>query len=200
MSRRALYLATLLVLTLPGQPAIAETGRSVVLVLDASGSMNAQLTGGTTRIDAAKDAMASLVGKLAEDSRLAFRGYGPLSPTSKKDCQDSELVVGFDTVANNKAPVLEKKDGIRAQGYTPINLSLQLAAKDLSSEESAERVVLLVSDGKETCEGDPCATAKALADKLVVHTIGFGVDTVTRQATPMHRQRCPWQLFRCGRR
>jgi hypothetical protein len=44
-------------------------------------------------------------------------------------------------------------------------------------------VVLLVSDGKETCEGDPCATAKALAEadaKLVMHVVGFGVDEVTR--------------------
>jgi hypothetical protein len=42
---------------------------------------------------------------------------------------------------------------------------------------------VLVSDGKETCEGDPCAAAKALADadaKLVIHTIGFNVDAAAR--------------------
>jgi hypothetical protein len=163
---------------------MAKTGRSIELVLDASGSMNAAMPQGTTRIDAAKAAVADLVGQLADDTRLAFRVYGHQSPRQNKDCQDSELVVGFDSAAVTKSAVLKNKDGIKAQGYTPINLSLQLAAKDLGNEASDERVVLLVSDGKETCEGDPCATAKALAEsdaKLVVHTIGFGVDTVTRQ-------------------
>lgn len=177
-------LAFLLVATAHTQAAIADSGRSIVLVLDASGSMNAKLPEGASRIDAAKGAVSSLVGGLSDDTRLALRVYGHGSPRQDKNCKDTELVVGFDSVAKNKAAVLAKKDGIRAQGYTPINLSLQLAAGDLSSEEAAEHVVLLVSDGKETCEGDPCATAKALAEadaKLVVHTVGFGVDTATRQ-------------------
>jgi hypothetical protein len=176
--------AFLLVATFLTQPAIADSGRSIVLVLDASGSMNAKLPEGATRIDAAKAAVSSLVGGLADDTRLALRVYGHGSPRQDKNCKDSSLVVGFDSVARNRAAVLAKKDGIKAQGYTPINLSLQLAAGDLSAEEAAEHVVLLVSDGKETCEGDPCATAKALAEadaKLVVHTVGFGVDTATRQ-------------------
>ena len=184
MSPKAVGLAALVAIALPLQSAVAETGRSIVLILDASGSMNANLPEGTTRIEAAKAAVANLVGKLTDDTRLAFRAYGHRSPPQRKDCKDSELIVGFNTVANNRATILAKADTIKAQGYTPINLSLQLAAQDLASEASAERVVLLVSDGKETCEGDPCATAKALADadaKLVVHTVGFGVDTVTRQ-------------------
>lgn len=178
----ALGLAALsAVLTIPVQ---AETGRSVALVLDASGSMNAKLPDGAARIDAAKAAVTSLVDKLAPDTRLSLRIYGHQSQPQKKDCRDSALVVGFDAVVANKAAVIEQARSIRAQGYTPINLSLQLAAKDLAGEPSAERVVLLVSDGKETCEGDPCATAKALAEadsKLVVHAIGFGVDAVTQQ-------------------
>jgi len=184
MSQKAVALASLWALAIPLSPAVAETGRSIELVLDASGSMNAQLPEGTTRIAAAKAAVGNLVGGLAADTRLAFRAYGHQSPPKNKDCNDSALVVGFDAVAGNKAAVLKEKDAITARGYTPINHSLQLAAKDLASEETAERVVLLVSDGKETCAGDPCATAKALAEadaKLVVHTVGFGVDAVTRQ-------------------
>ena len=179
----ALGLAVLTTVAL-AHAAHAETGRSVALVMDASGSMNAKLADGSTRIDAAKAAVESLVGKLDPDTRLSLRVYGHQSQPQKKDCRDSALVVGFDAVGANKAAVVAQARGIRAQGYTPINLSLQLAAKDLANEPSAERVVLLVSDGKETCEGDPCATAKALAEadsKLVVHTVGFGVDAVTQQ-------------------
>jgi hypothetical protein len=170
-------------IALPVGPSHAETGRSVVIVLDASGSMNTRLSEGQTRMEAAKAAVADLVGRIAPDTRLALRVYGHQSAPQKKDCRDSALMVGFGPAAGNKAAIVAEARGVKAQGYTPINYSLQAAAKDLAGETTAERVVLLVSDGKETCEGDPCVTAKALADadaKLAVHVVGFGVDAVTR--------------------
>jgi hypothetical protein len=167
----------------PLASAVAETGRSIALVLDASGSMNAKLPDGAARIDAAKAAVADLVGKLPGDTRLAFRVYGHQSPTQQKNCRDTQLLVNFDMVAGNKAAVLAAARGIRAQGYTPITYVLKLAAEELGKESIASRAVVLVSDGKETCAGDPCATAKALADadaRLVVHTVGLGVDAAAR--------------------
>src|SRR5262245_21082711 len=161
----------------------AETGRSIALVLDASGSMNARLPDGATRIEAAKAAVADLVSKLPGDTRLAFRAYGHQSPTKQKDCQDTALLVGFDSAANNKSAVLAGARGIRAQGYTPITYVLKLAAEDIGKENAASRVVVLVSDGKETCGADPCAVARALAAadaRLVVHTVGLGVDAAAR--------------------
>jgi len=181
---RLSILATFLLSTAIPLASAAEGERSIVLVLDASGSMNARLPDGATRIDAAKAAVADVVGKAAPGTRLALRVYGHQSPTARKDCKDTALVVGFDTVEHNRAAIVDATRGIRAQGYTPINHALTLAAGDLTKEESSERIVVLVSDGKETCEGDPCVTAKALvaADaKLVVHTIGFGVDAAARR-------------------
>ena len=157
--------------------------RSVALVLDASGSMKAALPDGQTRIDAAKAAVSQLVTTLAPETRLSFRAYGHQSPTAKKDCKDTSLLTSFDAVTANKAVIVEQARSLQPRGYTPITYALTLAAQDLSKEEAASRVVVLVSDGKETCEADPCAAAKALADadaKLVVHTIGIGVDAVTR--------------------
>jgi hypothetical protein len=86
--------------------------------------------------------------------------------------------VGFDGLAANKGSIISEAQSIKAQGYTPITYVLKLAAEDVGKETAKPRVVILVSDGKETCEGDPCATAKALADadaSLVIHTIGFAV-------------------------
>lgn len=157
--------------------------RSVALVLDASGSMKAALSDGATRMDAAKDAVARLVATLPPQTRLALRTYGDRSPTAKKDCKDTSLLNPFDAVSSNGADIVGKARAIRPQGYTPITYAITLAAQDLSAEEAASRAVVLVSDGKETCKGDPCAAAKALADadaKLVVHTVGVGVDAVTR--------------------
>jgi hypothetical protein len=168
---------------IPGGPALAETGRSVIVVLDASGSMNERLPEGRTRLEAAKAAVADFVGSLAPDIRLALRVYGHQSTPDKKNCQDSELVGGFAPAGEGKAALLDKVAGLKARGYTPITLSLQLAAKDIASEPSAERTVVLVSDGRETCSADPCVAAKALAAadaKLVVHTIGLGVDAAAR--------------------
>ena len=181
---RLSILATLLLSSAIAPSLAAEGGRSVILVLDASGSMNARLPDGATRIDAAKAAVADVVGKVAPGTRLALRVYGHQSPTQRKDCKDTALVVGFNDAGQNRTAIVDATRGIRAQGYTPINHALTLAAGDLGQEESAERIVLLVSDGKETCEGDPCVTARALAAadaKLVVHTIGFGVDAAARR-------------------
>jgi Mg-chelatase subunit ChlD len=161
----------------------AEEGRSVALVLDASGSMNAKLPDGATRIDAAKTALADLVGKLPAETRLALRAYGHQSPTQARNCQDTALLVGFDAAARSRSAAISAARDIRAQGYTPITHVLKLAAEDLGKENTASRVVVLVSDGKETCAGDPCATAKALADadaKLIIHTVGLGVDAAAR--------------------
>jgi hypothetical protein len=164
-------------------PALAETGRSVLVVLDASGSMNAQLPEGRTRLEAAKAAVGDLVGSIAPDTRLALRVYGHQSTPDQKNCQDSELVAGFAPVSEGRAALLDKVGGLKARGYTPITLSLQLAAQDIVKEPSAERTVVLVSDGRETCRADPCIAAKALAAadaKLVIHTVGLGVDAAAR--------------------
>jgi len=164
-------------------PANAEADKSIALVLDASGSMKAALPEGKTRMEGAKAAVAEFVNTLRPEARLSFRAYGHQSATSKKDCKDTSLLTGFDAVSANKAAIIEQARGLQPLGYTPITYSLTLAAQELGAEEAASRVVVLVSDGKETCEADPCAAAKALADadaKLVVHTVGVGVDTVTR--------------------
>ncbi len=161
----------------------ANAGKSIALILDASGSMNAQLPEGRTRIEAAKAAVDEIVGKLPPDVRISLRAYGHQSPTSKHDCKDTQLMVGFDGLAANKAAILAKAHSIKAQGYTPITYVIKLAAEDVGKEDAKPRVVILVSDGKETCEGDPCATAKALADadaSLVIHTIGFAVDAAAK--------------------
>ncbi len=97
---------------------------------------------------------------------------------------DTQLLTPFKPVGENRPDVIAKTQSLNARGYTPITLVLELAANDLKAEKAASsRVVVLVSDGKETCEGDPCAVAKTLAEadaSLTVHTIGFAVDVAAR--------------------
>ena len=164
--------------------AFAETGRSVLIVLDASGSMNQPMPEGRTRLEAAKAAVADFLGTLPADIRLGLRVYGHQSSPDRKNCDDSELVAGFAPAGEAKVAIIAKLAEIKARGYTPITRSLQLAAQDIGGEPALERTIVLVSDGHETCKADPCAAAKALAAadaKLVIHTIGLGVDDTARR-------------------
>ena len=69
------------------------------------------------------------------------------------------------------------------RGQTPIAYSLQQAAQDFGAPSDEERAMILVSDGIETCGGDPLATVRDLTAKgfkVKVHTIGFDVDAAAR--------------------
>ena len=182
------HLAALVVATasmLSASPILAESAdRSIALIIDASGSMKARLGSGQARIDAAKDAVETLVKGLPDQQRLALWAYGHQSPTKARNCSDTQLLSNFRPLGENRAEVVGLARNLKPQGYTPITLVLEQAAKSLKPETtSSSRAVILVSDGKETCNGDPCAVAKALADAdagLVVHTIGFAVDVAAR--------------------
>jgi hypothetical protein len=162
---------------------VADASRSVALVLDASGSMNAKLSDGQPRLAAAKAAVADLVDKMDGSTRLALRAYGHQSKREDHNCKDTALLVGFGSISTNKGAVVAEVHAIEARGYTPITYALTLAAEDIANEEAGERVIVLVSDGQETCAADPCAAAKAIAAadaKLAIHTIGFGVGPAAR--------------------
>lgn len=156
---------------------------SIEIILDASRSMNAQFDGNRTRIEGARAALEQVVGSLPAGSRVAFRAYGHQSPTSKHDCDDTALLLPFKPVDQNAKSIIAAANRLTVQGYTPITKVLGLAAKDFTAGDGSDHVIILVSDGKETCGGDPCATAAALrrADvKLVIHTVGLGVDVAAR--------------------
>jgi hypothetical protein len=165
-------------------PALAQScntaDRSVLLILDASGSMNAKLPNGETRIAVAQRAIKGVAGFIPAQAQLSLRMYGAQSAAREKNCQDTHLAVPFGAASAAGGTVTASVDAAKAQGYTPIAYSLGQAANDFSAD-AKERVIVLVSDGKETCQGDPVVAAKALAAKgVTVHTVGFVVDTAAR--------------------
>ena len=154
--------------------------RSVLLILDASGSMNAKLPNGETRIAVAQRAIKGVAGFIPAQAQLSLRMYGAQSAAREKNCQDTNLAVPFGPASAAGGAINTTVDGAKAQGYTPIAYSLGQAANDFPAD-AKERVIVLVSDGKETCQGDPVVAAKALAGKsITVHTVGFIVDTAAR--------------------
>jgi hypothetical protein len=167
---RSLSAAILLALATSGAALFAA--RTVELVLDASGSMNAKLPSGETRLAAAKGAVARIVPTLPADTTLAFRAYGHQSAREKHDCDDTQLLVPFGPLSGNSAAVVAAARKLSARGYTPISRVIRLAAADLA-ERTGDKAILLVSDGKETCDADPCATARTLKEADAADAAGL---------------------------
>lgn len=160
----------------------AQAASRVEFILDVSGSMNA-LAGGEKKIAAAQKAIAAAVQTIPDGSVVALRLYGHRVPNANKaeSCKDSELVIPFAPIV--KQQFLAAVNQAKPLGQTPIAFSLEQAAKDFGASKDEETVIILVSDGEETCGGDPAAVAKNLIAqgfKVTIHTIGFDVDAKTR--------------------
>ena len=148
---------------------------SVLLILDASGSMNRVDGSGTPLIDGAKAALREIVHRLPPDANVGLRVYG--HRTSNEDpiagCVDTELVVPVGPI--DRAELNAAIDSFEAGGFTPIGLSLEEAAGDLANAGSG--TIILVSDGVDTCAPpDPCQVAERLAAEgfaTQIHTVGF---------------------------
>jgi Ca-activated chloride channel family protein len=151
-------------------PAATDTAR-MVLVLDASGSMWGQIDG-KAKIEIAKEVMAELIDQIPPNFQTGLTVYGH---RRKGDCKDIEMVIPVGP--HNAAAMKAKVQAISPKGKTPLSESVKQAAQALRYTEERATVVL-VSDGLETCDINPCALAAELAMSGVdftVHVIGFDI-------------------------
>jgi len=158
------------------------THGKLVLVLDSSGSMKERLASGETRIDAARRALHHVVDELPAEANVGMRVFGAtvFSRDDPGACEDSQLVVPIGPV--DKPRLRQAIAKYKPYGETPISYSLQQAAKDVGS--SGERSIVLVTDGEETCNADPCAVARSIHEKginLTIDVVGFNVGGAAEQ-------------------
>ncbi|HKY63478.1 MAG TPA: VWA domain-containing protein [bacterium] len=156
----------------------ASAASRIEYILDVSGSMNAQ-AGGESRMAAAKKSIASAIEGIPDGTIVALRLYGHRTPPADKagSCKDTELVLPFGPI--NKSNFLALVNATNPLGQTPIAYSLEQAANDFTAGADEAQTIILVSDGEESCGGDPVATAKALLAKgfkLKINVIGLDVD------------------------
>ncbi len=150
----------------------------VMFILDGSNSMWGQIDG-TAKITIAKEVMTDLITGWDESVPVGLMIYGH---RRKDDCLDVETITTPDRI--DRRPLIEKVQSISPKGKTPISLALTQASSELllqrlqnpSISNQTKTSLVLVSDGLETCNGDPCATARSLDianPGTDVHVIGF---------------------------
>jgi hypothetical protein len=131
---------------------------------------------GRMMIDTAKAVLSDIVRQLPDDMQVALRVYGHRVREGQQGaCEDSQLVVPFARL--NRDALLAKIRSVQALGTTPIAFSLQQVASDVG-HSPGEQMIVLVTDGKEECGGDPLAAVAALMGKGIkvkLNVVGFAL-------------------------
>ena len=142
-----------------------------IIVFDASGSMWAQIDG-KSRIEIARETIGNVLAAMPVDRELGLMVYGH---REKGSCTDIELVVP--PAAGTAAAISAAVNKISPKGKTPLSAAVKQAAEALKyTEEKA--TVILITDGLETCDADPCALGNELEKSGVdftAHVVGFGL-------------------------
>ena len=173
----AVVLCTLLALPALAQDSGKPTGkRDLLIVIDCSGSMMGQTPDGLVKLEAAKSVLVKLIEKLPDDLNVGLLAYGHrVLASDPGTCTDIELVVPV--VATDKSLLGGKVRALKGMGRTPIAASLMKAGEILKAlGTDREKSLIFVTDGLETCGGDPKAAAaalQALGIKLDFVVIGF---------------------------
>lgn len=169
-----------------GSPIATAQGQSTVnlqIIVDQSGSMAGATNTGVLKIDSAKTVLKEVINQIPEVDgvNVGLRVYGHLGTNQPEgqavSCQSTELLVPMAGV--DKAALSAQVETLQPVGWTPIGLSLEAAAADFTEPASAtvNNVIILVTDGLETCGSDPAIIAEELKNSpqaVTTHVIGFG--------------------------
>jgi len=179
--KKTLFL--LAILALPSSLVTAKTV-NIEYILDASGSMLETIQD-VRKIDIAKETLSGLIDQLPAgasevDLNVGLRVYGHSTvagESPEQRCRDTALEIPINGVKT--AAIKQKIAGIQARGWTPIAYSLEQSAEDFPKGQDSDNIIILISDGKETCGGDPCAVAKKLHQagiKVNINVVGFDIN------------------------
>jgi Ca-activated chloride channel homolog len=144
-----------------------------MIVFDASGSMAGNMVQGlfsaVTRIDEVRKALAEVLPGATKFRKVGLITYGP------GPYQQCNVELNFPPIANAAEPIMSAVNALNPAGKTPLVEAVKQAA-DVLHDRTTRGVVVLLTDGEETCGGAPCALGQALkaaGQQLTVHVIGF---------------------------
>ncbi len=170
---------------LQGAAAQDDPSRTVnlQLIVDSSGSMAAPTDTGIARMDSARTVLNQVISSLpdTEGVNVGFRVYGQGGDNTEagraESCVSSDLVVPMDGV--DVTALTDEVDALQPVGWTPLAYALEEARGDFEDEAGDDVVnaIVMVTDGLETCDGDPVEVAGDLRTSdlgIVTNVIGFG--------------------------
>ncbi len=151
---------------------IQASAQPILFIFDASGSMSEPFQG-VTRMKAARLMLKEQMNKLPLGTRVGLVAYGNGIP----GCESHRLYAPI--ARSSSGNISREVDKMQAAGETPIAATLRQVGKTVLAKEKDARIVL-ISDGKESCGGDPAAEAALLRQRgFSVYVIGLGVDEAT---------------------
>lgn len=160
---------------------------NVTIILDDSGSMNAPMNW-ESMMEVAKDKVIDYIDEVWSDVNLSFILYGHkwdwTEDWKPASCIWIEEI--YWAADNDLEGLKSKIKNLEANGWTPIADSLKKAASQiqLSSKQKTKNIILLISDGKETCWGDPIKEAKKIVSDMentFIDVIWFNVEWDTQK-------------------
>ncbi|MGP9042167.1 vWA domain-containing protein [Cytobacillus kochii] len=155
---------------------------NVAILLDASGSMGA-LENGKTRMELAKEAINQFVDSLPEKAKVSLTVYGHkgTGDEADKEVSCSTLEQVYSLSAYDSKEFTNALGKFNPAGWTPMTKAVEQAMVNLESHDGSENtnIIYLVSDGIETCGGNPVQAMEKLSDSNlspVVQIIGYQVN------------------------
>lgn len=160
-----------------------EPSSRILFIFDASYSMAGPWEG-ESKIKIARHILEDMVDSIETlgNVEMALRVYGHQSPVPPQDCSDTKLEVPF--APNNAEKIRQKLRLLSPKGTTPIAHSLELAADDFPDCPDCRNIIVMITDGVEACDGDPCAVSESLQKKGIIlrpFVIGIGNDPGFRE-------------------
>ncbi len=156
-----------------------------MFLLDASGSMNEEWDG-QKKFEASKKLLVHLIDSLENSGsniEIGMRVFGHQFPKAMHNCQDSKFEISFQK--RNAQQINSFLETVIPKGYTPIAYSLFQAINDFPEDLNAKNAIILITDGIENCDGDPCAIATLLQKKRIFlkpFIIGLGIQEGEKEA------------------
>lgn len=163
----------------PFVPSVVKPEANIDVIIDASGSQSALFGGtGTTKLSLQEKALSDVIlsVKSSEYPRnIGIRAFGSQKPLDDHDCQDTQQI--YAVSSPNLDEIQKLLTPINAQGESPIAATLEAAARDFPAA-NVDQIMILITDGADTCNRDPCETAKTLRasnPRLSIQVIGFDI-------------------------
>ena len=144
-----------------------------MIVFDASGSMAGSLAEGIgakiRRIDEVRKALGQALPRVTHFRKIGLITYGP------GPYQQCNVNLDLRPTTDAAEPIMQKVGGLNPAGKTPMTQAVEQAAEVLDYK-AEPGIVVVLTDGEETCGGAPCELGDKLnaqGARLTVHVIGF---------------------------